>query len=152
MDIKEQLSADLHDAMKEHDTSRVSAIRMLRAAIETMEIARTDPKDQRHGQPVEETDRILALQREVNQRRETLEFARKAGRDDLVAQEQAAIDVMERYLPRELSKEEIVAEVDELIAQLGSEFKKVMPAASQHFRGRAPGKLVAEVVRERTGG
>jgi uncharacterized protein YqeY len=105
--IKEQLMSDLKDAMKERDADRVSAIRMLRAAIEKMEIARTDPKDPRHGEPVEETDRIAAVQREVSQRRESLEFAQKAGRSDLVAKEEQALAVMEPYLPRELSREEV---------------------------------------------
>ncbi len=150
MDLKQQLVDDLREATREHDQARVSAIRMLRAAIQTLEIARTDPKDPKHGQPVTEADLVVAVQKEVNQRRETLDFARKAGRDDLVAQEEQTIAIMERYLPRALSREEIAAEVAPLIAEHGKDFRKVMPLASAHFRGRADGKLVAEVVRELT--
>ncbi len=150
MDLKQQLMDDLREASREHDQARVSAIRMLRAAIQTLEIARTDPKDPKHGQPVTEADLVVTIQKEVSQRRETLDFARKGSRDDLAAQEEQAIAIMERYLPRALSREEIAAEVQPLIAEHGKDFRKVMPIASATFRGRADGKLVAEVVRELT--
>src|SRR5581483_7520236 len=112
MGLKDQLMEDLREASKERDAERVSAIRMLRAAIQTIEIARTDPKDRRHGEPIEESDLVAAIQREVNQRREALDFAQKAGRTDLVAKEERTLGIMERYLPKELSREEIVAEVE----------------------------------------
>lgn len=150
MDLKQQLMDDLRQASRERDPVRVSAIRMLRAAIETLEIGRTDPKDPKHGQPVVEQDIVVALQREVNQRREALDFARRADRADLVAKEEQTLAIMTGYLPRELSRDEIVAEVGGLIAELGGEFRKVMPAASQRLRGRADGKLVAEIVRDLT--
>jgi len=141
---------DLRDAMQRRDATRTSAIRMLRAAIQSMEIARTDPKDPRHGQPVVEGDLVAAIQREVNQRREALDFARKAGRQDLVEKEEQMLAVMEPYLPRELTPEEIAVEIDALIAELGRDFRTVMPIAAQRLRGRANGKVVADVVRERT--
>jgi uncharacterized protein YqeY len=150
MDLKQQLMDDLREASRERNQARVSAIRMLRAAIQTLEIARTDPKDAKHGQPVTEADLIVAIQKEVNQRRETVDFARKGRRDDLVAQEELTIAIMEGYLPRSLSREEIAAEVQSLISEHGKDFRKVMPIASASFRGRADGKLVAEVVRELT--
>lgn len=150
MDLKEQLMVDLRQASRERDTVRVSAIRMLRAAIETLQIGRTDPKDPKHGQPVVEGDIVVAIQREVNQRREALDFARRADRADLVAKEEQTLAVMTRYVPKELSRDEIVAEVEGLIAELGREFRKVMPVASQRLRGRADGKFVADIVRELT--
>ena len=150
MDLKQRLVDDLKTATREHDQARVSAIRMLRAAIQTLEIARTDPKDPKHGQPVTEADLVVAVQKEVNQRRETLDFARKGGRDELAAQETQTIAIMEEYLPRALSREEIAVELQPLIAEHGKDFRAVMPIASAQFRGRADGKLVAEVVRELT--
>ena len=150
MDIKTQLMEDLRQATRDRDADRVSAIRMLRAAIQSLEIARTDPKDQKHGQPVTEGDVLAAVQREVNQRKEALDFARKAGREDLIAKEEQALALMQVYLPKELSREEIIAEVQALIGELGAEFRKVMPQAAQRLRGRADGKLVAEIVREMT--
>ena len=152
MDVKQQLEADLREAAREKDAERLSAIRMLRAAIQTLEIARTDPKDAKHGQPVTEQDYIVAIQKEVNQRKESLDFAQKAAREDLIAKEQRTLDVMQAYLPKALTREEISAEVKELVAELGTEFRKVMPVASTRFRGRADGKVVAEIVRELTEG
>jgi uncharacterized protein YqeY len=152
MDLKQQLADDLRTATRAHDALRLSAIRMLRAAIQTLEIARTDPKDPKHGEPVTEQDLVVAIQKEVNQRKEALEFAQKAGREDLITKEEQTIAVMQGYLPRALSREEIAAEVKELMAELGTEFRKVMPAASARMRGRADGKLVAEIVRELTEG
>ncbi len=150
MGVKEQLMEDLREAAKERDAERTSAIRMLRAAIQNAEIARTDPKDRNHGKPIEESDLVAAIQREANQRREALDFAQKAGRADLVAKEEQALAIIERYLPKELSREEIVAELQPLIAELGKDFRKVMPVASQKLRGRANGKLVADIVRDLT--
>jgi uncharacterized protein YqeY len=152
MDVKQQLETDLREAAREKDAERLSAIRMLRAAIQTLEIARTDPKDPKHGQPVTEQDYIVAIQREVNQRKESLDFAQKAGREDLIAKEQRTLDVMQVYLPKALTREEIAGEVKTLVAELGTDFRNVMPVASARFRGRADGKVVAEIVRELTEG
>jgi len=152
MDVKQQLETDLREAARQKDAERLSAIRMLRAAIQTLEIARTDPKDPKHGEPVTEQDYIVAIQKEVNQRKESLDFAQKAGREDLIAKEQRTLDVMQAYLPKALTRDEIEAEVKTLIAELGSDFRKVMPVASQRFRGRADGKVVAEIVRALTEG
>jgi uncharacterized protein YqeY len=151
MVLKDQLVADLKEAMKARDERRVSAIRMLRAAIGNYEIARTDRKNPQFGQPVTEEDLAGVLQRELNQRREALQFAQQADRQDLVEKERAEIAILEEYLPRQLTREEIRAEVEQLIAQHGREFKRVMPLAAQAMRGRADGRVVNEVVREATG-
>jgi hypothetical protein len=150
MALKDQLTADLKDAMKARDERRVSAIRMLRAAIGNYEIARTDRKNPQYGKPVTEEDLVGVLQRELNQRRESLQFAQQADRPDLVEKERAEIAILEGYLPRQLSRDEIRGEVERLIAEHGREFKKVMPLAAQSMRGRADGRVVNEVVRELT--
>src|SRR5213596_2822442 len=116
MDVKTQLMDDLRQATRERDAARVSAIRMLRAAIQSLEIARTDPKDPKHGQPIVDGDILAAIQREVNQRREALDFARRAGREDLIAKEEQALSIMQGYLPQELLRDEIAAEVQALIS------------------------------------
>jgi uncharacterized protein len=150
MALKEQLAADLKVAMKARDERRVSAIRMLRAAIENYEIARTDRKNPQYGKTIAEGDLVGVLQRELNQRREALQFAQQAGRQDLVDKERTEIGVLEAYLPPQLTRDEIQAEVEQLIADHGREFKKVMPLAAQAMRGRAEGRVVNEVVRELT--
>jgi uncharacterized protein len=152
MGLKEQLSDDLTTAMRARDERRVSAIRMLRAAIGNLEIARTDRKNPQYGQPVTETDLVATVQKEANQRREALQFAEQAGRDDLAQKERAELAVVESYLPRQLTRDEIRAEVEQLVAEHGREFRTVMPLAAQRLRGRADGRHVNEVVRELTEG
>jgi uncharacterized protein len=151
MGLKQQLSDDLVVAMKARDERRVSAIRMLRAAIGNLEIARTDRKNPQFGQEVTETDLLALVQKEASQRREALQFAQQAGRTELVEKEQAELAVVESYLPRLLSRDEIVAEVQPLVAAHGRDFRAVMPLAARQLRGRADGRLVSEVVRELTG-
>jgi uncharacterized protein len=130
MALKEQLVADLKEAMKARDERRVSAIRMLRAAIENYEIARTDRKNPQYGKPITEQDLTGVLQRELNQRREALQFAQQAGRQDLAEKERTEIALLEAYLPQQLTRDEIRAEVERLVAEHGREFKKVMPLAA----------------------
>ena len=150
MAIKERLEADLREAMKARDTKRMGVVRMLRAAVMNFEIGRTDRKNPQFGQPITEEDYVAVVRKDLNQRREALEFAKKANRDDLIEKEQGELEIVEGYLPRQLSREEIRAEVEPLVAEHGREFKKVMPVAAQALRGRADGKLVNEVVRELT--
>jgi uncharacterized protein YqeY len=149
--LKEQLAADLRTAMKAHDERRVSAIRMLRAAFGNLEISRTDRKNPQFGKPVTEADLLTTVQKEASQRREALQFAEQAGRTDLAEKERAELAVVEAYLPRLLSREEIVAEVEPIVAEHGQNFRAVMPLAAQKLRGRADGRQVNEVVRELTG-
>ncbi|HXI15112.1 MAG TPA: GatB/YqeY domain-containing protein [Chloroflexota bacterium] len=151
MPLKDQLESDLRDAMRARDQRRTSVIRLLRAAIANFEIGRTDRKNPQFGQPITEEDIVSAVRKELNQRREALEFARKANRPDLIEKEQSELEIVETYLPRQMGKDEIRAELAPLIADHGTEFKKVMPLAAQKLRGRADGRLVNEVVRELTG-
>lgn len=150
MAIKERLETDLREAMRARDQRRVSVVRMLRAALTNFEIARTDRKNPQFGQPIAEEDYVSVLRKDLNQRREALEFAKKANRPDLIEKEQAELELVEHYLPRQLSRDEIRAAVEPLLAEHGRDFKKVMPVAAQLLRGRADGKLVNEVVRELT--
>ena len=151
MAIKERLETDLREAMRARDQRRTSVVRLLRAAVTNFEIARTDRKNPQFGKPITEEDYVSVVRKELNQRREALEFAKKANRADLIEKEQAELEIVEQYLPRQLSKDEILAEVEPLVAEHGREFKKVMPVAAQALRGRADGRLVNEVVRELTG-
>src|ERR687886_1402423 len=99
MAIKERLQDDMKEAMRARDERRLSAIRMLRAAITNYEIARTDRKNPQYGKPIAEEDLVGVLQKELNQRREALQFAKQADRQDLVEKEQTEIAILEHYLP-----------------------------------------------------
>ena len=151
MSLKEQLDADLRAAMKAKDGTRIDAIRMLKAAITNFAIARTDPKAKDFGKEVTEADLLGVVEKQIRQRRESVEMYKKGNRSDLVEQEEAEIAVLEAYLPRQLSREEIKREVEALIAALGTkEFPKIMREAATKLKGRADGKLVNEVVKELT--
>lgn len=153
MGLKEQLDQDLKDAMRAKDPTRVDAIRMLKAAITNLEIARTDSKHPDFGKPVTEGDLARVVENQIKQRREATELYLKGGRPELAAKEQAEIAVLEKYMPRQLTREEIQAEVEQVIADLGTrEFPKVMRESAQRLKGRADGKLINEVVRSMTGG
>ncbi len=145
MGLKEQLAEDLKTAMKAKDDKRVAAIRMLRDAIAKAELAR--PADK----PMTEADLLSIVDKQVKQRRESIELFQQGKRFDLVEQESAELAVLEKYLPAQLSRDEVKAHVEEIIAALGTkEFPKVMREAASKLKGRAEGKLVNEVVKELT--
>ena len=148
--IAQRLSEDVKDAMRARDERRLSAIRMLRAAIKNLEISRSDRKDAKYGQEVTEADVVAVVQKEITQKRETIHFAEIGNRAELLEKERAELAIMEIYLPKMLTRDEIRAAVDAIITESGRDFKKVMPLAAQALRGQAEGKLVNEVVREAT--
>lgn len=148
--IAERLGEDVKDAMRARDVRRLSAIRMLRAAIKNLEISRSDRKDPKYGQAVTEADVVAVIQKEITQKRETIHFAEVGNRTELLEKERAELTFMEHYLPKMLTRAEIRSAIDVIIAEAGREFKTVMPIAAQSLRGRADGKLVNEIVREAT--
>ncbi len=146
MGLKDQLNEDLKTAMKAKDENRVSAIRMLKAAISNFELARA--KD---AQPPTEADYLGVVEKQVKQRRESIELYKQGNRPELAAKEEAEIAALQGYLPKQLSRDEIKTEVAGIIAALGTkEFPKVMREAATKLKGRADGKMVNEVVKELT--
>ena len=146
MGLKEQLAEDLKAAMKAKDENRLNAIRMLKAAISNFELAQ--PKDK----AIAEADWLGVVEKQVKQRRESIELYEKGNRPDLAAKEKAELGFLEPYLPKQLGRDEIKGEVEAIIAALGTkEFPKVMKEAAAKMKGRADGKAVNEVVRELTG-
>ena len=144
MDLRQQLTADLKDAMRRGDQRRKLAIRAVRAAITNAEVERRRSLTE---------DEILALiAKEVKQRHDSIAHFRKGEREDLVAQEQAEIETLERYLPRQLSAEEIRAEAQRVIAEVGAtsprDMGRVMRELMPAVRGRADGGQISQIVRE----
>src|SRR5207237_1331060 len=103
-----------------------------------------------HGQPVTEEDLFGVVQKEIKQRHDSVDQFRKGGREDLVAKEEAEIGVLEAYLPAQLSRDGIAEHVRGLIAEVGSDFKAVMPRAARELKGRGGGRRGNEVVRGRS--
>lgn len=146
MELKEQLNEDLKAAMRAKDETRVSAIRMLKAAISNFELARA--KD---AQPPTEADYLGVVEKQIKQRRESIELYKQGNRPELAAKEEQEIAALQGYLPKQLSRDEIKTEVQGIIAALGTkEFPKVMREAATKLKGRADGKVVNEVVKELT--
>lgn len=144
MHPKEQLQADLKEAMKSGEELRKSTIRLALAAIKNAEVEKRDELD--------EQETLNVLQKEVKQRRETIADAEKAGNQGLVDESLAEIEILEPYLPEQLSREEIEGHAKAVIAEVGAEspqdLGKVMGPLMGKLKGQADGKLVNEVVRE----
>jgi uncharacterized protein YqeY len=142
--LKDQLQADLKQAMKNKDKVSKSTITMIRAAILQIE------KDQKVELGDEEILGILAKQ--LKQRRDSLAEFEKAQRDDLIQQAHAEIAVITSYLPTQLSRDEITVIVTETIQETGAvnikDMGKIMASLMPKIKGRADGKLVNQVVRE----
>lgn len=147
--LKQQIQADLKAAMRENDERRKVAIRQIVALIKNAEVeARTDGR----GGVLSDADILALIRREIKQHEESLLEARNAGRDDLVAEQSAELEVLRAYLPRQMSREEIADIARQVIAELGATSLKqqgeVMKALLPRVKDRAEGRLVNEVVRE----
>ena len=144
MSIKEQLTADMKEAMKAHEKERLSVIRSARGAIRQAKI------DGGHTE-LDDAAVIGVLSKEVKMRKDSIEEFQKGGRDDLVTKTQAEIDVLMKYLPAQLSEDEVKALVKEAVEQTGAktpkDMGKVMGALMPKVKGRADGKLVNQLVR-----
>lgn len=144
MSLKEQLTADMKDAMKNHNKDRLSVIRMVRGAIRQAEI------DGGHTELDDEAV-IGVISKEVKMRKDSIAEFQKGGRDDLVAKTQAEIDVLMPYLPAQLSEDEVKALVKEAVEKTGAktpkDMGKVMGMLMPKVKGRADGKMVNTIVR-----
>lgn len=144
MPLKDQLSNDLKDAMRQRDVRRREVLRMALAAVHNAEIAaREELAD----------DGVLGvLTTEAKRRRESIAEFGKAGRSDLVEKEEAELVILSAYLPEQLARDAIVEVARRVIEQTGAsgpkDIGKVMPALMQELRGRADGRAANEVVRE----
>ena len=146
MSIKDQLTADMKQAMKDREAGklRLSVIRMVRANIKNVEI--NDKKE------LTDDEVLAVLMKEVKMRQDSVEEFQKAGRDELVAQDKEEIAILKKYLPDALSDVELKAIVAEVIADVGAtspkDMGKVMPAVMVKTKGRADGKRINVMVRE----
>lgn len=147
MSLKEQLTADMKEAMKAKETLRLGVIRMVRGAVKQQEI---DGKKE-----LTEDDVVAVISKELKMRRDSLEEFKKANRADLVEKTQAEIDVLLPYLPAQLSEDEIKAIVQEAIDKTGAasakDMGKVMGAIMPKVKGKADGKMVNTIVKAMLG-
>lgn len=146
MSLKERITSDMTAAMKSKDASRLSTLRMVKAALQNREIEK--------GGELTDEELTKTLQTLVKQRRDSVEQYEKAGRAELADKERAEIAVIEEYLPQAASREEIEQAVAEAVAETGASSMKemgaVMKAAQARLAGRnADGRTVSEVVKSR---
>ena len=146
MSIKEQLMADMKAAMKAKEEGKLAlnTIRMARAHIRQAEID--------NGHADFNDDQVLAvLRKEVKQRKETLSEIESSGREDLVEQTKAEIEVLEKYLPAEMSADEVEKAVKAIIDAMDPgqrNMGSVMKAVMAKLKGQADGKLINQIVRK----
>lgn len=146
-DLKEKLGGDLKQAIRSGDKVRRSVIRLVMAAAKNAEIARQAPLD--------DTALLGIIAKEIRQRKESIEAFRLGKRDDLVAQEEAELAILQGYLPEQMTREEIIAEARQVIEEVGAEGLgdkgKVMPRLITQLKGRADGREINAVVTELLG-
>jgi uncharacterized protein YqeY len=142
--LKEKLEADLRQAMKDRDNVKRSVLRLLLAAIKNAEIAKRGSLDN--------PDVLGIVAKEVKQRNESIEAFKQGDRQDLVAQEETEMAVLKEYLPRQLSREEIIAEARQVIEEVGAQGPrdkgKVMSRIMAQLKGKADGREINEIVTE----
>lgn len=130
--------------MRARDATRVSTLRMLAAALNNARIAA------RH--PLSEGEAFAVVAREVKQRRDAIEQFRAGNRPELADKEAAELAILEAYQPKQLSRDEVVAEARQVMSEVGASSAadkgKVMGPLMERVRGRADGRLVNEVVSE----
>lgn len=144
MDIKTQLKEAMKDAMRSGDVVRKTTVRMALAAIQQVEVDKRTEMD--------DLAVIALLQKEIKNRKEAIEEAKTAGRDDLIGDNEAEIAVLEVFLPEAMSANELREIVAAAIAETGAstpaDMGKVMKVALEKVTGRAPGGDVSVIVRE----
>lgn len=144
--LKDQIRADLKEAMKAKEKERTGTIRMLLAAIQTAET-----EGSKHEVDDAEIQKIIA--REIKKRRESADIYKTNGRDDLAEAELTEASILEVYQPKQLDDDELAKLIDEAIAETGAEsmaqMGQVMKAATTKAEGRADGKRLSEAVKAR---
>lgn len=144
MRILDQLNQDMKTAMKAKDRESLTTIRMIKSSIQNEEIAK--------GRDLDAEEELVILAREKKQRMESLEEFKKADRSDLVEKLLAEISVVDKYLPEQLSDDEVRELVQETIDEVGAESMKdmgsVMSAVMPKVQGRADGGQINGLVRE----
>lgn len=144
MSLSDKIMADMKTAMKNHDKTALNTIRMIKSALMNEKI--------KLGHDLTPDEELTVLNREKKQREEAIEEFAKAKRNDLVEETKKELAVVEKYMPKQMSKDELEAAVKETIDEVGakgkSDFGKVMKALMPKIKGRADGKVASQAVRD----
>jgi uncharacterized protein len=143
--FKENIEADLKKALKGHDSTRVSTLRMLLGALKYKEVEKLRPltEDEFHG----------VVRTMVKQRLESIEGFKKGNRQDLVEKEEKELVILRELVPAQLSSDELAGEIEAAVAQLeaksSKDMGKVMKFLVEKLGSRVDGKVLSELVRQR---
>lgn len=144
MSLAEQLLQDLKEAVRRSDAPRKAAIRMVRAAIQNAEIDK--------GRALSDAEILDLIRKEVNRREEAIKLFARGNRQDLVAQESEQVEILNSYLPKQMTPVEIEAIARQVITELGAsglaQMGPVMRSLMSQLQGKADGKLVNQIVRQ----
>jgi len=150
MGLRERLDADLKAAMKQKDELKLSVVRMLKSAVKYREV------EGEKAVTLDDAGILQVVATEIKRRRDSVEQYRAGGREDLARKEEAEIVILQGWLPAQLSEAELGAKVDEVVARVGAKGPKdmgaVMKALLPEVQGRAEGKAVSDLVKQRLAG
>lgn len=143
--ILEKMNKDFVQAMKNKDALRVSVLKMLKSQVKYREI------DNRE-KPVTDEDVVEIIGKEIKKHEESIEMYRTGNREDLAKKEEEELKILKEYLPRQMTEEEVIAFVSEVIVKLGAEspkdFGRVMKEVMTALRGKADGAIIKRTVEE----
>jgi uncharacterized protein YqeY len=149
MTLQERIDADLKDAMRAKEAGKLSVLRGLKSALKYAEIEKTDAA-------LDDSAAVQVIRKQVKQRHDSIESFDKGGRCELAAKEREELEILNTYLPKGLSPEELSALVRETIAEVGATSKAqmgaVMKALQAKVAGRADGKALSAEVQKQLGG
>ncbi len=145
MTLEERINQDLKTAIKAKDQAALRGLRAIKAAIQTFNTSGS-------GQILDQGREWQLLQKLVKQRRESLDIYERENREDLAAKEREEIDIIESYLPQQMSEADIEAKLRRIIEETGAEsmkdMGKVMSSATREMAGRADGKTISALARK----
>ena len=145
MALEAQIQKDIMAAMKEKDTVRLNAVRSIKSAILLAKTSEGGSKE------LTDADIITIIRKLAKQRKEAAEQYIAAGRNELAENEKAEADVLEVYLPKQLSEEQVKARLKEIVERVGaskpSDMGKVMGVATKELAGLAEGKVISAIVK-----
>jgi uncharacterized protein YqeY len=146
MSLEQQIMTEMKDAMKSKNEAALRSLRAIKAEIIK---AKTEPGA---AGEISADKEISMLQRMVKQRRDSLDIYKTQNRADLAQKEQEELDVIEKFLPKQLSEEELKAEIQQIISETGAtspaDMGKVMGVATKKLAGKADGKAISTAVKE----
>lgn len=146
MSLKSQVEEGIKDAMRAKDQDTLRALRAIKSLILLEET-----KGGQTGDGISADDEIKLLTKAAKQRRESIEVFRSQGRDDLAQKEEAELLIVEQFLPKQLSEDEIKTRLQDIIARVGasspSDIGKVMGAATKELAGQADGKVISALAK-----